>query len=617
MFRTTDRQATFDSLSVLLPPEKLQRLKKHHWAGPFREKALPVLLGHERIFAPLFCEDNGRPNKPVAAVLGVLILKEMFDLTYEGTLEQFEFNAAWQYALNVELAEAHLCQKTLHNFCVRMMEAEARGQWTYSRLFDEIVRAIIKDQGLKVGRQRLDSTHIRSNMAVLSRLGLFTQTITSFLKQLRNRHGGMFKSLPGGIQKRYIEREGYFADSPSSESRRRLSQCAADLWRLVNRFRGHRKVSKLDSYRRLERLLEEQCVVEDEDPTDPDGDGPEGVPVRPKDPKVEKIPATSLQGSDADATYGHKVKGHQAQVSETCEPENPMQVVTLAELEGAHESDQHAPIRVIDTLAEKDCQPESLLADTNYGRGQNIVDAAARGVELVTPSCGREPNRAEGEVTQDDFEFSSDGQHVARCPGGHAPVEQGWCDHQVGRRDARRDDEQGNDGCDDVGDDGCDAAGNDGCDDVGNDGCDDVGNDGCDDVGNDGSKGRRHRRRRYARMDLAYCAECPMLGTCPARWSDRDQTMTLTWSPAEGATSARRREEKGKPFKDRYRLRSGIEATNSEYKRRYGGGRLRVRGRPAVDRTVKFKFMALNIKRWAIAIQQAGDAARKSEKAAA
>jgi hypothetical protein len=93
--------------------------------------------------------------------------------------------------------------------------------------------------------------------------------------------------------------------------------------------------------------------------------------------------------------------------------------------------------------------------------------------------------------------------------------------------------------------------------------------------------------------------------------------MTLTWSPAGGATSARRREEKGKPLKDRYRLRSGIEATNSEYKRGYGGGRLRVRGRPAVDRTVKFKFMALNIKRWAIATQQAGDAARKSEKAAA
>ena len=74
--------------------------------------------------------------------------------------------------------------------------------------------------------------------------------------------------------------------------------------------------------------------------------------------------------------------------------------------------------------------------------------------------------------------------------------------------------------------------------------------------------------------------------------------MVLTWSPAQGATSARRRREQTKAFKDGYKLRSGIEATNSEYKRAYGGGRLRVRGSPAVTQTVKFKFMALNIKRW-------------------
>ena len=74
--------------------------------------------------------------------------------------------------------------------------------------------------------------------------------------------------------------------------------------------------------------------------------------------------------------------------------------------------------------------------------------------------------------------------------------------------------------------------------------------------------------------------------------------MTLTWQPSEGATSARRHRERTREFKHGYRIRSGIEATNSEYKRSYGGGRLRVRGSPAVKRTVKFKFMALNIKPW-------------------
>ncbi len=106
-------------------------------------------------------------------------------------------------------------------------------------------------------------------------------------------------------------------------------------------------------------------------------------------------------------------------------------------------------------------------------------------------------------------------------------------------------------------------------------------------------------------MDARRCERCSWAGRCPARRSDRATTVTLTWLPAAGATSARRRRECTKEFKDDYRLRSGIEATNSEYKRPYGGGRLRVRGSPAVARTVKFKFMALNIRRWTKPAQKA------------
>ena len=81
-------------------------------------------------------------------------------------------------------------------------------------------------------------------------------------------------------------------------------------------------------------------------------------------------------------------------------------------------------------------------------------------------------------------------------------------------------------------------------------------------------------RRRYARMDAKRCGRCSWPGRCPARRSDRGTTVTLTWLPSTGATSARRGRERTKEFKDGYRLRSGIEATNSEYKRPYGGGRL-------------------------------------------
>ncbi len=229
-------------------------------------------------------------------------------------------------------------------------------------------------------------------------------------------------------------------------------------------------------------------------------------------------------------------KGFQVQVAETCDTDNTVQVVTHVDVEGAHESDQHAVVPTVDALDAKGCKPTELLADTNYGRGQNIVDAAEHDVALVTPACGSASQPAEGEVTRDDFEFSADGQRLERCPQGHAPIEQGPS----------------------------------------------------------GPNGTR----RTARMDTAHCAACPLLAACPARFHERAETMTFTGSPAEGATAARRRAEQTSAFKTRYRIRSGIEATNSEYKGPYGGGRLRVRGHPAVARTVKLKFMALNIRRW-------------------
>ena len=543
MFRRSDSQTTFGSLDVLLSPAKRAYLDTQHWAGAFRRKALAVLLGCEALFASLFCADNGRPNKPVAQVVGVLLLKEMFDFTDEQAIHAYMFDTSWQYALGVEPDDAHVCQKTLHNFRTAMSKAEARGELTYSVLFDEVVRAIIEDLGLKIGRQRLDSTHIRSNMARLSRLQLFTHTITAFLEKLRKQHPELFAAIPETLTARYVDRAGYFADAPSSQGRRRLEQCAADLWRLTDRFRGYAKVSGMASYLRCARLLKDQCVVEDTTPTDPDGDGPDGVPVHVKDPKTERIEPTSLQGSDDDATYGHKGKGFQVQVAETCDAENATQVVTHVAVEGAHVSDQHAVVPVIEALNAKGCKPEEVLADTNYGRGQNIVDAAERKVELVTPACGAAPQRTEGDVTRDDFVFSADGQQLEPCPEGHAPIEQG----PSGPNDTRR----------------------------------------------------------TARMDTAHCASCPRLAACPARFNERAETMTFTWSPAEGATAARRRTEQTPAFKTRYRMRSGIEATHSEYKGPYGGGRLRVRGHPAVERTVKLKFMALNIRRWMRAAREA------------
>ena len=58
---------------------------------------------------------------------------------------------------------------------------------------------------------------------------------------------------------------------------------------------------------------------------------------------------------------------------------------------------------------------------------------------------------------------------------------------------------------------------------------------------------------------------------------------------------SRRREEETEVFRERYRKRSGIEATNSLLKRVTGLGRLRVRGSPGVFHSILLKVAGWNL----------------------
>jgi hypothetical protein len=184
----------------------------------------------------MYHPDHGRPNRAVETVLGVLILKERFDLTHEEALEQLEFNLLWHHALRLMGEEAHLPQKTLHNFRVRLMLHDG-GRWAVQETTDRIIEAL----GLRPGKQRLDSTHLISNIALLTRLGLFCETIRLFLGAVQRAYPKLGQGIPQGLAQRYLTEDGeatHYEDVRSGEGRRRLAVCARDLCRLVDRFRG-------------------------------------------------------------------------------------------------------------------------------------------------------------------------------------------------------------------------------------------------------------------------------------------------------------------------------------------------------------------------------------------
>ncbi len=564
MFRPTDPQRSLLECEFLLPPDKAARLKKS-WAHPFRERILPLI--DEEVFRDAFSETTGRPNTSIRLLVALHLLKEWNDLTDEQVLEGLEYNLQWHYALCIESTTAHVCQKTLHNFRVKLMVSDRA-----RREFEAVTRGIAEADGLGLGRQRLDSTHVLSNIAVLTRLGLFVETVTSFLKELQRQEPKAFEALDAGYARRYLDREGYFSDAKREQARRRLPVVAQDVYSLVSLFEMDATVRALPTFELLMRLFEEQCeVVSDDDDGGTNGGGGQGgggLRVQVVDPKT--IDSDTLQSPhDPDATYGHKGKGYEVQVSETCEENNPYQVITATSVNGAHESDQHAVTSTLDQLEESEMPAEQMLADTGYGSGANIVDAARRGVDLqapvqdpdappptehftapvgdeVVPEMGAESADGDGAAvagSRDDtqqvdaafglwaFAFVATFERALSCPAGHAPSRQQLAGGQL-----------------------------------------------------------------MAVFSSEHCSGCSMAGRCPTRvLSNGDRQ--LRRAPATIATEVRQHEQQQPAFKERYKKRSGIESTNQELKGRHGLGDLRVRGKPRVELSVTLKALALNVKR--------------------
>jgi len=562
MFVAKSCQKTMFDLEFDLPEQMHHRIKQT-WAEVFLQVIMPLLLKAEKNFADLYCKNNGAPNTPVALLLGVLVLKEIFDLTDDETLEHLEYNLLWQYALSIRFEDAHVCRKTLHNFRVKLLESGRHRQ-----LFTSLTKKIIELFGLKIGRQRLDSTHIVGNMKIVGRLGLFTQTIEQFLFKLKRMSAKdaeiarVIKELPEEFHKRYLEREGYFSDTRSSQAPRRLQTCAQDIWLLLQLFENDPKISNLKQFKTLRRLFKEQCEIVDTQDGQPkiqatlpdlnedaDSTSSEQEPAEKKSAensensltepvaestvelkKPQEIGSDSLQSpTDPDATYGHKGKGYEYQIAETCDQKNPFQVITATHLNGANESDQTQTIPMLEKLEQADLKPERLHVDAGYVSGPNIVQAQDKGTKLIGPLPGK-PSNPEN-ISLADFEFTENNIRINHCPNQKCPTQQGDLDHNKGQ---------------------------------------------------------------WAVFSKEDCASCPFAANCPVKGK---RERRIEWDREKIATARRHREVKTKEFKEEHKIRSGIEATNSELKNKHGAGNLKVSGYTRIDFAMVFKVLAINIKR--------------------
>ena len=132
-------------------------------------------------------------------------------------------------------------------------------------LFDNIRDSAINKLGLSTSNQRLDSTHIISNMRVRGRLALFSDTLTLFLKCLDE---DQFSKVPEAIQQWHSsESEGWFGLGPA-EQKVKLEALAQYLYELIVIFAQDNEVKSREPYQLLNRLFDEQCEFTDGLPGD-------------------------------------------------------------------------------------------------------------------------------------------------------------------------------------------------------------------------------------------------------------------------------------------------------------------------------------------------------------
>ena len=395
------QKVLFDPFEHMLAPAVLDRLRQG-WQGVMRHVILELLpVG---VLADRRHETLGCPTKELYAVAGLLFVMEFNNWTREQAVEAHALDLGVQYALNLAPGGGGMSVRTL---------ARYRGIFVKSNqgadIFERVTQALVQTLQLNMGEQRLDSTHVFSDMALFGRTQLMGVAVKRFLTQLLRHGQEAYSALPGELRARYAPSANHlFADTArDKESRRRLrQQVAEDMHALVQRFEGDKAHNDRTSYQHLRRVSLDQCEVREE-----------RVVIR------EKAGGRVMQNpSDPDATFdGKKGPGYQVQVAETCAQDNEVQLVTAALPQTAADPDVEALVPVLETLAASSRAPESMLADAAYGSDGNVEKAGTLGVELVSPvnTSRRDPDR----LHVGDFTIEPGTEQVQACPAGHAPLD--------------------------------------------------------------------------------------------------------------------------------------------------------------------------------------------------
>ena len=411
MFRLNPRthQPALLSDLNLLPAHQRERLAQS-WAGTFRREVFERL--DERAFAGLYSDVASRPNVPINVLVGLEALKAGFGWSDAELHDAFTFNVQVRYAVGYEnLGDGEFELRTVYNFRHRLStHQQATGVNLFDQAFAQITTEQVAAFQVKTGRLRMDSTQLASNVRHFSRLQLLVEVAQRVHRMLtdaeRTQYAERFQPYVRGTSGQFMYHLKGETTAPHLQHLGELFQTL--LVELEPTYATH------ETYQLLACVFREQFQPINAD--DPSGS------AQPK-PGTDISPDSVQSPDDLEATYRSKrgvgYIGYVANVTETCDPDNPFQLIVHTQTAPNTTDDTELLREALPTLVER-TDLDTLHTDGGFGSPE--VDAALRPhaiVQIQTAFRGIAPDPER--VTLADFEptpATPDQPERLTCPHG-------------------------------------------------------------------------------------------------------------------------------------------------------------------------------------------------------
>ena len=500
-------------------PEKLQIGIKEAWSGTFYKEFFCRI--DETPFAVLYADCPSRPNIPVNVLVSLEFLKAGHGWTDEQLYEQYCYNVQVRYAVGYrQLGEGHFDLRTLYNFRERLSGyIQETGINLLDQAFEQVTDEQIEAFQIKTGKQRMDSTQIGSNIRQMGRIQLLVTVIQRVQRMLSETDQAHYAEDLAPFVKGHAGQ--YVYRMKREETDDHLQKIGELMQRLLTELKPNYETEPI--YQVLERVFSEHFQVEQDT-----------VQSKPNN----QLSASSLQSpDDLEATYRNKrgqgYRGYTANITETCDPDNELQLVTNVQVASNNVDDTQLLAEALTELKER-TDLDTLYTDGGYGSPEMDKALAEEQIEQVqTAIRGRKTSPEKLHLSEFEIKQTEEGKPTQiTCPN----------DQKVNVQSSSQ------------------------------------------------------RKSFVAHFAIDQCQACPYKEACPAKPGKRDPRWHLRFTQAQANVSQRRRRSQIN-LQDGRNLRAGVEATVRQVKHPFPAGKLPVRGQFRVTCLVIGSAIMSNIRR--------------------